>query len=358
MLGVAALLVFCGLTVLGSPFAKRIPFTQPDGTPITLWGQGDEFYAIFETLDGYTVTFNQQSKAYEYVELSADGDRLVATGVAVGQGDPVALGLKQHVRLNPEVVQQQVAERYARWDQTMGISQRWTALKAERRLADLAAANPGVPPPPPSFTTTGVKVGLTLLVDFSDDVGTIPQAEIISFCNGDNYTGHGNNGSVKQYYLDNSNNQLTYSNVVTIYIRAPLPKTTYNDTSVYFGTQGQRLTTDALNAMIALPNYATEILPLFSGLTVDGGNYVLACNVFFAGNNSGVWSFGLWPHSWALSAPIDLGNGKEVYYYQITDMGSSPELGTFCHENGHMLCGIRTSTTTTPIPAAGPEIFA
>jgi len=40
-----------------APFAKRFSFTQPSGIRIELWGQGDEFYAVFETLDGYTVVF-------------------------------------------------------------------------------------------------------------------------------------------------------------------------------------------------------------------------------------------------------------------------------------------------------------
>ena len=34
-----------------------------------------------------------------------------------------------------------------------------------------------------------------------------------------------------------------------------------------------------------------------------------------------------------------LAGGKKVYKYQITNIGSSLALGTFCHENGHMLCG-------------------
>ena len=170
-------------------------------------------------------------------------------------------------------------------------------------------------------------------------MGTVAQAEIINFCNGDAYTGYGNNGSVKNYYLDNSKNQLTYSNVVTIYIRAPQPKTYYNNTATDCGTEGRLLITEAVNAMKALPNYMTDILPMFSGLTVDGSSQVLACNVFFAGANSGVWSYGLWPHSWVLASSIALGNGKSVYKYQITNIGTSLELGTFCHENGHMLCG-------------------
>ena len=69
---------------------------------------------------------------------------------------------------------------------------------------------------------------------------------------------------MKKYYLDNSNNQLTYSNVVTVYIRVPHPKTYYNNTTVDCGTQGRLLITDAINAMKALPNYTTDILPTFS----------------------------------------------------------------------------------------------
>ena len=56
-------------------------------------------------------------------------------------------------------------------------------------------------------------------------VATVPQAEIFNYCNGDNYTDNGNNGSVKKYFQDVSANLLTYSNVVTIYLRAPEPKT-------------------------------------------------------------------------------------------------------------------------------------
>ena len=50
-------------SVWAAPFAKRIPFVQPDGTAIELWGQGDEFYAVFETLDGYTVVYDQDRKS-------------------------------------------------------------------------------------------------------------------------------------------------------------------------------------------------------------------------------------------------------------------------------------------------------
>ena len=40
---------------MASPFiGKTFTFTQPDGTTIQLRGWGDQHYAVFETLDGYT----------------------------------------------------------------------------------------------------------------------------------------------------------------------------------------------------------------------------------------------------------------------------------------------------------------
>ena len=339
-----AVVVFVTTSVIAAPFAKKIPFTQPDGTKIELWGEGDEFYAVFETLDGYTVVFDPQTKAYHYAQRSADGNDLISAGVEVDKRDSAALGLARHVRIKPEAVKKRAFERFQRWDQAMQVSTRWKAMKGERRQAELAVegqgGSSGSQPSPPSSTTTGTKVGLCLLIDFSDDPATIPQANIVNFCNGDNYTDYGNNGSVKKYYLDNSNNLLTYTNVVTIYIRAPQPKTYYNDTSKDCGEQGRLLIANAIAVMKALPNYNTEILPTFGALTVDGGNNVVAFNVFYAGDNGGVWAKGLWPHSGSLASPLELSaGGKKVYHYQISNISNSLEIGTFCHENGHMLCG-------------------
>jgi M6 family metalloprotease-like protein len=340
MMVAVAVLLAAATGLRAAPFAKTISFTQPDGTPIELWGQGDEFYANFETLDGYTVVFDHALKAYCFAELAADESQLISTGVQVHQGNPAALGLSQHLRLGREAIRRQVQERYARWDAGMQISERWAQRKAAWQQAEAEGESR-----PPGTTTTGNKLGLCLLIDFDDDPATVPQAQIVDFCNGDNYTGYGNNGSVKKYYQDNSGGLLTYSNVVTIYIRIPNslhPKSYYNDTSKDCGAQGNLLIRDAIAVMKSLPNYTTEILPAFDALTVNAANQVLACNVFYAGGNGGVWTYGLWPHSWSL---YDVGaqelsaGGKKVWFYQISNIGSSLELGTFCHENGHMLCG-------------------
>jgi M6 family metalloprotease-like protein/uncharacterized delta-60 repeat protein len=336
------LLLLAGASLRAAPYGpdgKLTEFTQPDGTRISLRVFGDEFYARTETLDGYTVVFDPSAKAYFYARRSADGQRLESTSLLAGGIVPKSAMMDAHIAIDQSAAAAQAAARRSLWEQQTGLRERWEALKELRRSLD--SNGPSVKAPP-DFPTLGNKIGLTLLIDFSDDPAEVPQADVVSFLNGDNYTGYDNNGSVKKYFLDNSDGKLTYSNVVTAYIRMARPKTYYNDTSKECGGQGNLLIKDALDILKASPSYSTAILPLFSSLTVDGSKRVVACNVFYAGGNGGAWTYGLWPHSWSLinvgAQELSVG-GMKVWKYQITDIGSSLELGTFCHENGHMLCG-------------------
>jgi len=331
--------------VLAAPFERTTKFKQPDGTVITLHGKGDEFYAVFETLDGYSVVYDADTRAYYYARLSDDRQRLVSSGLMVGGGNPATLGIPKHLRMSRDAIRAQVARRRQRWELGMQVEERWSQLKASLQEADEEIDGTGVSAPP-SQTTTGAMTGLCLLVDFSDEPASVSQSEVDNFCNGDAYTGYGNNGSVKQYFQDVSDGTLTYTNVVTVWIRAPQPKGYYDDPTQGCGSQGNLLVRDAIQAMKALPNYESEIWPTLADLTLDGSGNAIATNVFYAGTVSSPWRYGLWPHSWALYEvgaqelrPNAGYPSKKVFRYQITDIGSSLELGTFCHENGHMLCG-------------------
>ncbi|MCX6899401.1 MAG: M6 family metalloprotease domain-containing protein, partial [Verrucomicrobia bacterium] len=341
-------------SVSAAPFDEQIQFTQPDGTLVNLHGWGNDFHAVFETLDGYTVVFDQTRKAYCYARLTANGE-LVSTGAEVHRCNPSTLGLNKGLRMSVEVQKREARVRYQQWEARMQIQPQWEARKAAmRRLRKQqvqaaagaagfeAGTSAGVGSSLLSLTTTGVKVGLTMLIDFTDDVATVPQTNIVAYCNADGYTGYGNNGSVKEYYYEVSGGKLTYTNVVTCYIRAPHPKSYYNDTSGTPGLPGPGdLVKDCIGVMTTMPNYATEILPMLEALTVDDSNNIVACNVFFAGANSGVWAKGLWPCSSSFGTPIPLlGTVKKVRRWQISNIGTSLVIGTFCHENGHMLCGL------------------
>jgi hypothetical protein len=186
-------------------FAERITFQQPDGNTIELRGEGNEFQAVYEGLDGYTVVFDPALRAYVYAELSSSGDDLVPTGVLVGSGDPAKLGIPTHLRINAEAARAQVRQRKQEFEERLQLRERWSNLKASRvddgsRQRKVLRYGP----------TLGTKVGLTLLIDFEDAPATLARSNIVEFLNGESYRGNGNNGSVKQYYYDVSDGKLLY----------------------------------------------------------------------------------------------------------------------------------------------------
>ncbi len=322
------------LAASAAPFRGYYKFTQPDGVELTLWGEGDEFQAVFETTTGYTVVFDVAAQAYYFAERAVDGQDLVSTGVLAHEAPPRGLAL--HVRMDRDAMAARAMERRRQWEADMNLASRWALRKAATLgtplPSDLALA-------PPPGTTVGAKQGLTLLIDFPDVPNSVPISEVNGFLNGTAYTGGGNNGSVKEYFADNSAGRLTYTNVYpNFYIRMAQPKSYYANTSLDCGQQGRLLITDAMNILKARSDYNSVILPTLSGLSTDGSSRVLALNVLYAGTDGGVWAKGLWPHSWNLASNIALGNGKYLYWYQITNIGTSLQIGTFSHENGHMLC--------------------
>ena len=377
-----ACMLFCVTTSSAAPMnGLESRYTQPDGTIITIKFFGDEFYARAETMDGYTIVFDPATKTYYFAALSPDGKEFVSTGQEVGKADPVKLGIGKSINITSESRVAKAKKRFEEQEVFVQQEARWKAVKeAHSKYRDFKrqvkeqekagkkgfvipmgtifpdseipdpptttspAASAGgviVEPPivlsPPSFNLTGNVVGLTILIDFSDVPGTVvTQAQVDDYCNKPNYTGFSNAGSIYDYFSIQSGGNLRYNNTVTYYVRVPNPKSYYNKTSVDCGTCGRLLLNDALNVLIAngynFSNLTTKV--------VSGKNYVRACNVLFAGADSGVWSYGLWPHRSSISAKLVASN-TYIYDYQITNIGTTANLtiGTVCHENGHMLLG-------------------
>ena len=67
-----------------SAYPGLVHVTQPNGSNVELYMQGNEAYHYYQTVDGYTVLQNPQNNGqYEYVTIDATGD-MVASGIAVG----------------------------------------------------------------------------------------------------------------------------------------------------------------------------------------------------------------------------------------------------------------------------------
>jgi hypothetical protein len=244
-----------------------VTIRQPDGTSVDVRIWGDEFYAVGETVDGYTITRDLQSGMLSYAKLSDDGTELVSTGVPAGESPP--LDLEQHIRIDKESAR--VKARTSR--------EEFERLAFEGPFAPSERAGRG--------PTTGEVVGITLIIDFSDDPGTIPPTTVDNYCNLPGYAGYGNHGSVRDYFYEVSDGNIEYTNFVpTHYFRAPQPKSYYTDPSAPYGQRARQMIQAALEFM------DSEGFD-FSQYDADNNGTIDALNCFYAGGVWNQWAEGL-----------------------------------------------------------------
>ncbi|MDY6905999.1 MAG: M6 family metalloprotease domain-containing protein [Thermodesulfobacteriota bacterium] len=324
-------------------------FTQPNGAPFQVRLYGDEYYANIETLDGYTLTKDPVTGFYCYAALAADSMSFVSTGYKPADPLPPGHGLTKHIRLAPRARKQKSQAMRRKF----GVNERGRLLPSLRLqmrprdmgydqwnqpLAALAMqleSEPGaILPAPPIMATTGTRVGLVLLARFPDrmDDATITQSQVDAYANDPDYADFSNATSVYGYYNIQSSGHLQYNCIVTAYFTAAHPRSYYTDNAIAFGTRAKELINEGLEVLKA-DGFD------FTKTDANNDNVVDGINLFYAGTRINNWSEGLWPHKWnsSWSGLADAGLNTS-FQYQITDMGTSLSLGTFCHENGHMLC--------------------
>jgi len=294
-------------------FGEPWKLKQPDGTFVDVRIFGDEYYQDVETPDGYTLIRDPVDNVICYASVSADGNEFVSTGVRVGTANPMSLGLQPHLRINPAVrsakAKQMRDEAYA------------------PEMEKLAARGMKVMAPPPD---NGNVLGLCLLADFSDQVATIPRNDVVNFCNQIGYSQNGNNGSVRDYFFDVSDGNLTYTSTVSAaYYRPANTFAWYDDCTQTWLDRGKQLIVEILNDMEA-DGFD------FSPYDSNGDGDIDAVNLFYAGGTTCGWAKGMWPGSGSMGGFS--ADGVSVNRFQITGMGSLLTIGTYCHENGHMIC--------------------
>jgi M6 family metalloprotease-like protein len=177
-----------------------------------------------------------------------------------------------------------------------------------------------------SYASNDVIIGLTILIDFSDCPQEIPKKEMDDLINKTGYSGFGNNGSMRDYFYDISEGKLLYNNDVFGYYRAKNPKSYYND--INSKGRDKELVYEALEFM-KQNSYD------FSKLTINDSRMAVAVNVLYAGERNVYWGVGLWPRQ----GEIDKFYVGDIYIskYQISNIGTSPTIGTLVHENCHLL---------------------
>jgi M6 family metalloprotease-like protein len=287
-------------------FGEILTFPQENGPDVQLRVFGDEHYARYETLDGYTAVYDDALGLWCYAALP--GNRLVSTGVPITEPPPA--GIVRHLQESAAVKRALIEEReltlrppgatgFDEIVRTFGPNQ---GLLAGRRLS------------------IGTRRGLTILVNFQDVASTTKAADVDAMCNGANYTRNGNISSVRDYFLTVSGGKLDYSNTVVG------PYTLSQRRSFYLD---HLLVEEALQLAVADGVDLTQF-------DSEGEGIVDAVNILYAGQS--VYTRNLWPHNSSIS--LQFGTVRTDLYL-LTGLGRNPNelsIGTFCHENGHLLC--------------------
>lgn len=288
-------------------FGETLIFQQDNGPDVELVVFGDEFYARYETKDGYTAVYDPERGLYCYAVLLSG--RFASSGVPISKRPPsdIRRGLKEAETIRND--------------------------KFEGRYADLrppqpgAAANVARTLGPNNGLLEGRRVseghirGLTVLVEFADLTSAVTAADVEAMLNAPNYRENGNFCSVREYYHLMSNGKLDYSNVVVGPIKL---------------SQNQRYYVQNLLCREALDKVVNQLGIDLSQFDSRGEGIVDALSFMYAGRT--VYEGNLWPHNSELNLTY---NGIKVRYYTIQSLGRQRvdlSIGTFCHESGHLLC--------------------
>jgi len=296
--------VIVSLTAVPAPpFA--ITYQQPDGTTLEMYNQGDEFVHWGTSLDGYTVLSN--SDGYKvYAVRDASADIMPGTVLANNLGERTAeelqfiQSLPQDLRFSPSQIERfKSTSHYQNMDRMGG------------------------------FPTLGVNNMLVILANFTDTNTSYSQSSFNNLMNQNNY---GGNGSFKQYYLENSWDQLTINSTVVGWVTLP-----HNHD--YYGPEA-RWGEFARDAVIAAEAQGVDfsIFDNDDNGVVDGVAIVhQGMGQEISGNDGDIWS-----HSSSISYQYNVNyDGVEIGPYtanpEKNDWTSMTTMGVFAHEVGHNL---------------------
>ncbi len=296
--------------VIAYPYPINI--TQSDGSKITIILKGDERVKWAQTLDGYSIMRNSKG-VYEYAMLDSKNNMAPS-------------GIKAHDIKERNSLDNQLLSKINK-----GIVYSKSQVGMMKSISNMVK-NKSIQP----FPTTGTVKVLCILMGFKDKAITKTQLEFTNLFNQVGYSANGASGSVHDYYLENSYNQLQLSFTVV----GPY---TASQNMAYYGANDasgndlkpRELVTEAVTLADADVNYAN--------FDNNGDGYVDDIYVIFAGNGeeAGASADAIWSHSWSIpSLTLD---GKIVYDYACSPElegfsgATTTSIGVVCHEFGHVM---------------------
>jgi M6 family metalloprotease-like protein len=277
---------------------------QPDGTKITYFLKGDEKVHWMQSLDGYTLLYNNE-QFIVYAEKDRD-ENLVPSKHVYSDKQPYSPEIIDFLSKMPKNL-------FYSKEQIQTLTQIRKMTDTEKRQAPVI----------------GNKKALCVLMGFTNRPFSKTIEDFENLMNQVGYSSNGARGSVKDFYRENSYGQMD----LTVTVVGPY--TTQYGATRYVTSNGNRdfakEAANAANADIDFQEFATDgVLETF--------------HIIFAGygaENGLSESQYIWSHKWELANPITLDGVK------ISTYSCSPELngrsgstitsiGVVCHELCHV----------------------
>jgi M6 family metalloprotease-like protein len=297
--------------LVAAPYNGEImSFRQPDGTWVEVKLYGTEYYIRAEGLDNYTVVRDKNTQWICYATLSKDSTEFISTVIKYRLTKDLIptldmnINIPRHLEISAKAMGQIIMKSKNNLE---GETYRNYDTKSERK------------------SLSGVITGLCIVVDFSDEPGTLPVNEFVTFCNDMNYSNFGNNGSLRKYYYDISGGIIDYQNVVFGYFRAPKTFAEYDSMPMSYGAK----------AILELALKWIDSKGFdFSTLSINPDGSIIALNLMYTGMPE-TWNKGMWWHQGVYSEFN--ADGVHSGAYNCSIAYSPLSLATVVHENGHML---------------------
>ena len=300
-----------GLAVKAYPYPCEI--TQPDGTKLTVVKMGDEHLKWAQTVDGYSILKNSIG-IYEYTTLDQNNNMILSGVKAKNFKERSVVDNLFLSKIKKGIV-------YSKSQIAVKRSKSTNIQKSSMK----------------TFPSTGSRKLLCILIGFADKAFTKTQTEFNNLFNQIGYSTDGAYGSVKDYYLENSYNQLD----LTITVAGPY-QAAYN--MAYYGANdadGWDVKPDVL-VREALSKADPNVN--FADYDNDNNGVVDGVYVIYAGYGEevvGVDENAIWAHAGTIS-PVSY-DGKIINSYSCSSEFRSnsgtniTRIGVICHEFGHVI---------------------
>lgn len=290
-------------------FGETLTFGQQNGPDLKLRVFGDEFYARYQTLQGYTVVYDLDQGKYCYADI--ENGRFVSSGSPVSKQMP--RGLQRNIKESAFVRNQKFKRRYS------DLRLKDKSFGASSNVMRTFGSNNGLLEG--RQVSIGQVKGLTILVDFPDLQASVTAGDVSAMLNETDFSAHGNYCSVSKYYEMMSAGRLAFTNYVVGPVRLGQKQSFYiNDL----------LVSEALET--AMRDYELDLEAFDS----RGEGIIDALSIMYAGRT--LYAGNLWPHNSEINLRL---GGYRTNYYTLQSLGRNRidlSIGTFAHEAGHMLC--------------------